>query len=324
MQSRPKKTDTPFEKIKPLFEACPDGIMLIDRDRRIVAMNPALEKMTGWRAKEVEGRRKCHLLFSCKGETGENTSCRVCSGLKAVNGEGSTSCVELALQGKRGNPILVSNSYGRIDFDGRPYSLVIVREITQRKKEEKELKAQAMTDSLTGLANLRSFLMRLDQEIERSRRYAHPLSLILIDVDHFKQYNDRNGHLQGNRALVRLAQLLTKNSRKSNIVARYGGEEFAVVLPETSKRTAVRAASRLRRAIQEADFSKQQNQPLKTLTISLGVASFPRDADDQPSLIEASDRALYLAKQSGRNRVCWYQRKLKMNKGAGTHCTGGN
>ncbi|HET6371616.1 MAG TPA: diguanylate cyclase, partial [Nitrospiria bacterium] len=277
----------------------------------------ALEILTGWGAEEVEGRRKCNLLFCCKGVTGKGTSPQGCSGLKAIQGKGPSSCVELLFHKKDGEPILVSCSYGRIDLDGRPYALGITREITQRKKKEEELKAQAMTDGLTGLTNLRSFVARLEQEIERANRYSHPLSLILIDVDHFKEYNDRNGHLQGNQALVRLAQLLTKNSRKSNIVSRYGGEEFAILLPETGKQTAVQAAVRLRRAVEDADFPNQQNQPLGTLSISLGVSSYPQDADGQAALIEAADRSLYLAKRRGRNRVCWQSRKIK-KKRAGT------
>jgi diguanylate cyclase (GGDEF)-like protein/PAS domain S-box-containing protein len=315
MQKKPNNNKiTHLNRVKALFKEHPDGVMLIDEERKIVAMNPAMENMTGWKAKEVEGRRKCHLLFSCKREGGKNTTCRICPGMNAIQGKGPTSCTELVFHKKDGELIQVSCSYGRIDLDGRPYSLGILREITQRKKKEEELKAQAMTDSLTGLTNLRFFIARLDQEIERAKRYSHPLSLILIDVDHFKAYNDRNGHLQGNQALVRLAQLLTKNSRKSNVVARYGGEEFAVILPETGKRTAVQAAARLRKAVQDADFQNQKDQPLGTLTISLGVSSFPRDVDGQAALIEAADRSLYLAKQRGRNRVCWNHRKCKQKR----------
>jgi len=288
-----------------VFKEFPDGVLLIDRHRKVVAMNPALEEMTGWSAQEAVGRQECHLLFSCSVEKGKETSQGECPGLRAIEGKGATPCRELNLRNREGKLIIVSASYSRVTIEGCSYSIGIMREITEKKRLEERLRAEAMTDSLTGVANLRQFMVRLDQELGRAKRYLHPLSLILLDVDYFKEYNDRNGHPKGSLALVQLAELLTKNSRHSNSVARYGGDEFAIVLPETGKRTAIRAAVRLRRAVQDASFQDDKNQSLRTFTISLGVASFPMDADTPTLLIEEADRALYLAKQRGRNRVSW-------------------
>lgn len=294
-----------MEDYKAIFRECPDGILLVDEERKILAMNPALERLTGWRAEEVVGKRECQILFSCCDMEGERISEANCPGLRAIQGERSTPYVELALRSREGKKIVVAASYNPIAFDGRTCAISAMKEITPKKEMEEVLKAQALTDSLTGLANLRHFLQRLNEEMERAKRYLHPLSLILIDIDHFKEYNDQNGHPQGNLVLTRLAQLFLENSRKVNLVARYGGEEFAILLPETGKRTAIQAAVRLRRVIQRAYFPNQEAQPLGTLTICLGVASFPMDADEGESLIEAADRALYRAKKRGRNRVCW-------------------
>jgi len=162
----------------------------------------------------------------------------------------------------------------------------------------RRLTEMAVRDGLTGLYNHRHFRESLEIEVQRSQRHDHVFSLIFLDVDHFKTLNDTHGHLQGDRTLRTLAQVVQKRSRASTLVARYGGEEFILIAPETGAEGARIFAESLRRLVEEHPFEGGR------VTLSLGVATFPEDGTDGASLIAAADRALYQAKNSGRNRVC--------------------
>jgi diguanylate cyclase (GGDEF)-like protein len=161
----------------------------------------------------------------------------------------------------------------------------------------------AVTDGLTGLYNHRHFHERLALEVERSQRNGLPLSLFMIDVDHFKSYNDHHGHPAGDEVLRQLARLLGDGRRANDVVARYGGEEFAIVLVDTAKFAAAKLAERLRERVAEHAFPESDSQPEGRLTISIGVATCPDDATDPEGLVRAADSALYAAKHAGRDRV---------------------
>jgi diguanylate cyclase (GGDEF)-like protein len=160
----------------------------------------------------------------------------------------------------------------------------------------------AVTDGLTGLFNHRHFHERLALEIERAQRTSRPLSLLMIDVDHFKAYNDSYGHPAGDDILRQLALVLAAERRANDVVARYGGEEFAIVLVDSSKRTAAAVADKMRHDVASHAFAHPR-RPDPPLSISIGVATYPEDATDVASLVRAADTALYAAKRSGRNRV---------------------
>ena len=161
----------------------------------------------------------------------------------------------------------------------------------------------AVTDGLTGLYNHRHFHERLALEVERSVRNGLPLSLLMIDVDHFKHYNDHHGHPSGDELLRQLARLMGDGRRANDFVARYGGEEFAIVLVDTSKLTAAQVAERLRERVAAFPFEHGSAQPGGLVSISVGVASFPDDAAGSESLVRSADAALYEAKHGGRNCV---------------------
>lgn len=158
----------------------------------------------------------------------------------------------------------------------------------------------AVTDDLTRIYNYRFLKTGLRREIKRAGRFRQDLSVIMIDVDNLKSYNDRHGHLRGSFLLREMAGLLTQQVRSWDLVAKYGGDEFTVILPQTACEGAMIAAERLRAAIANHAF------PLATqgqITVSLGVACFPMDGETAATLLQSSDRALYAAKQQGRNRV---------------------
>jgi diguanylate cyclase (GGDEF)-like protein len=161
----------------------------------------------------------------------------------------------------------------------------------------------AFTDFLTGLKTRRHFEEQLDREIKRAERNGSPLSLVLIDVDDFKLVNDSYGHKTGDIILREIASRLMKDRREIDTVARYGGDEFILILPDTNLVGADYVAQRLREDIDSAGFAVSSPSQLVRLTISLGAASFPRDAQSKPDLLEAADVALYEAKHEGRNRV---------------------
>jgi diguanylate cyclase (GGDEF)-like protein len=175
-----------------------------------------------------------------------------------------------------------------------------------------ELEQLALRDGLTGLFNHRYFQECLEAEISRARRQGLPLGLLFIDVDHFKQYNDLNGHPAGDRLLKRLAAVLSGGkesglpikARISDTVARYGGEEFVIILPATPLEGCIVRAERLRHAIAEYPFEHRELQPGGRVSVSIGIACFPTHASDKQQLIARADAMVYVAKRQGRNRAC--------------------
>ncbi len=166
-----------------------------------------------------------------------------------------------------------------------------------------QTRALSITDALTGLYNRRHFNERYAAEFMRAARYQRPLSVLLIDIDHFKKFNDEHGHLVGDKVLKLTAKVLEESIRKVDLLARFGGEEFVVVLPEIDKEHARQAAEKLRRAIELTHFPKEESQPLGHITASFGLASFSEDASEGDALLKLADQALYEAKANGRNRV---------------------
>lgn len=178
--------------------------------------------------------------------------------------------------------------------------LVILLENVRLYRETAQM---AELDGLTHLLNHRRWYERLHEELSRSLRYRHPMSLLMIDVDYFKRYNDTYGHQQGDELLRMLAQVLRQNTRQTDVVGRYGGEEFAVILPETNKDSAVHTAQRLCESVAKIPFPGFPGGPPVRCTISIGVATYPEDALNAAELITAADAALYRAKRFGKNRV---------------------
>lgn len=165
------------------------------------------------------------------------------------------------------------------------------------------IKALAATDVMTGLFNHHTFRERLVNEVERARRYGHLVSLIMIDIDHFKSANDTYGHPAGDALLAQTAAILRSSMRATDIVARYGGEEMAIICPETGADDACALAERIRTSVERNAFALPNASNEARLSVSLGVATLPTHAHSDQTLIDAADRALFEAKANGRNRV---------------------
>ena len=163
--------------------------------------------------------------------------------------------------------------------------------------KNQELEQLSVTDGLTGLANHRALMQRLNEEWLRSKRNKHDFTVIMCDVDHFKQYNDTFGHPQGDVVLKQVADVLREATRTVDCVARYGGEEFAVILPETDMAGALEVAERIRARAESSEF------PGRRITLSIGVAGYPMHDDTSQGVVAAADAALYTAKRAGRNQV---------------------
>jgi len=161
----------------------------------------------------------------------------------------------------------------------------------------------SITDGLTKLHTQSHFFELLRQEFERSRRHGFAFSVIIFDVDHFKAYNDANGHIRGSQALTAIARIMKEVFRVGDILAKYGGDEFVVILPHTDKVGAFLAADRLRETVQTSVFAGEKTQPGGTLTLSLGIASYPDHGGEPEEILASADRALYQAKKMGRNRT---------------------
>ena len=177
------------------------------------------------------------------------------------------------------------------------------RRLTQERVQMLDkLKRLSITDGLTKLYNSRYFYNQLKAEIDRTSRYQRPLSLLLLDIDQFKEYNDSFGHLEGDKVLVRLGQVIKTCLRKMDSAYRYGGEEFTVILPETEGDEAATVAERIRSCVAKEKFFPRDQKENYTITISIGVTEYIRD-EEVAIFVQRADKAMYLSKQSGRNRV---------------------
>ncbi|HEX5702879.1 MAG TPA: diguanylate cyclase [Pyrinomonadaceae bacterium] len=192
-----------------------------------------------------------------------------------------------------------------IDLVAPQIALALERATWQHRANQFQL--MSITDPLTGLHNRRYMEARLSEELNRSKRYDFPMSFMMIDIDDFKHYNDRNGHQAGDRALEITAQCLRSTLRKVDVASRYGGEEFTILLPQTTLKEAGAIADRLRREIMTTKFPHGASQPQGAVTISIGLSSLSSSVDSAEAMIRAADRALYYAKSHGKNRAYAYQ-----------------
>jgi diguanylate cyclase (GGDEF)-like protein len=217
-----------------------------------------------------------------------------------------------------------SMKLGAADFITKPFNLdqikiVLAKTLERRrlwkKAEEGEIYKQlSRIDGLTELFNYTFFQQLLKTELERAQRYGHELSLLMIDIDDFKEYNDHNGHPAGDGALKKLAHVMSRAVRGCDYIARYGGDEFVVVLPETDQAEAKLIGERIRSLVEQTDFEGECKSKKGMLTVSVGLATYPPDAQSKEDLIKRADEALYKAKALSRNRLCVFKEKEQQGK----------
>jgi diguanylate cyclase (GGDEF)-like protein len=191
--------------------------------------------------------------------------------------------------------------------DEKQLNLVLKRAVGHQQllKKKEFYKELSLLDYLTRVYNRRYLDLMLAREIERSKRVSRPFSLLMIDIDNFKEYNDKNGHPAGDTLLQRFAHLLLKCSRILDSVYRYGGDEFLVLLPETSKKDAVHLADRIESVVKEVKFEGAEVLSRKRLAISIGLASFPEDGFSAEALLSLADRMMFKAKKLIKNKICF-------------------
>lgn len=285
------------EHFELIFSTSPDAAIIsrLD-DGHIINVNDAFTTLTGYSAAEAIGNSAVGLKLWSKKER-QNF-------VNQLREKGVLNNLEVVFQKKDGSVLYGIMSAKVAILRGTPHSISITRDISDRKKLEEALQHQAHTDSLTGIHNRGYFMSLLEGEIERARRYGHSLSLIMLDIDHFKSINDSRGHAAGDEALRGIGRILKSSGlRQIDFYGRIGGEEFVIALPDTRLSGAVEAAERIRENIMHTPI--QYNDQQFFMTASIGAAEFDRD-DTQDTLLSKADHAMYRAKQDGRNRVYMY------------------
>ena len=288
-----------------LAENCADILCSVGADHVIHYASPSSLHILGWKPEEMIGKDFGDFVFS------EDISVLDDAAASSVDGGVVDSHATVRLIKKYQTPVWISINARcvRDTATGEPRVYVLsMRDITGRKVLEEKLSALAMTDALTGLWNRRAFDQALRREWKRAVRDESQLSLLLLDLDHFKPFNDRYGHPVGDVCLCAVASVISDSVRASDIVCRWGGDEMAIILPATEGLGAFRAAEKVRSAIQTLRFRSNKNSgDWVSVTASIGVATTMPQPDGTittpPDLLLAADRALYKAKREGQNRV---------------------
>lgn len=290
--------------------------------REVVVWNRACERLTGVTANEVVGTRSHWRAFYrtkrfCLADLVALDRPDLLNSLYpefAVSAQGlGFSAENWCVMPKLGNQLYLAIDAGSVhDDEGKLIAVVeTLRDMTDQKRAESALKALARSDGLTGLANRRSFDQALAMEWARAHRTGSPLSLLLVDVDHFKLYNDLHGHQKGDDCLRAMSAVMAANLRPADVAARYGGEEFAILMPDCLHDAAVCAGERLRAAVDGTRLVHGAAQAGPYVTLSVGVATeVPIDGMSSDLLVARADQALYAAKHEGRDRVLSAEKAL--------------
>ncbi len=287
-------------RYRALFERTNDAVFIIDLDLVIQTANQHAATLLGYEMDELAGMHIYRIVHKDEWQDAIDK-------IEMVKSGHLPDIYQRRFIRRDGSPVPVEISLALVhDPDGQPLHIQsIVRDITERKQTENQLKMLASMDALTEVYNRRYFFDLARQEFKRSKRFHHDFSLILMDIDHFKQINDRYGHLVGDQVLYEFAKRCKRTVRAIDMIGRWGGEEFVILLAETSLSDAYHAAERLRGEIESIPIPTTVGQI--SLTISVGVTSMTTELDlTVEELLVRADKALYRSKDLGRNRVtCW-------------------
>jgi diguanylate cyclase (GGDEF)-like protein/PAS domain S-box-containing protein len=304
LERRVKEQNEYIRKLSRVVEQGPSAVVVTDADGIIEYVNPKFTELTGYTPDEAIGKNPRILKTDeVPSEVYENLWNTIKSG-QLWRGE--------FLNRKKNGELYweFSSISPLVDEEGNITHFISMKEdITRQKLVEKELqesekryKALSITDSLTKLFNSRHFFSQMRYEVERANRYGHPLGLILLDIDNFKKYNDTYGHLEGDKVLAVLANSMRENLRNIDSAYRYGGEEFTVLLPETDTENALVVAERIRKSFSSSILVPVPGTEVH-MTISVGVGQYIIE-EKESAFLERVDKAMYCAKESGKNKVC--------------------
>ncbi len=287
-----KRDEEEIQKLSRAVEQSPAIVMITDPDANIEYVNPKFTELTGYTFESVKGKNPRIL------KSGHTTNEDYKNLWETITSGGEWRG-EFLNKKKSGELYWESAHISSIkDHNGKTTHYLAVKEdITERKSLEEELKRLATTDQLTLAYNRVKFDEIMEREMENVKRYGRPMSVVMFDIDYFKNVNDKYGHAAGDYVLKTIADIVRINNRKTDYLVRWGGEEFIVIAPEADIKMALKAAERIRSAIESYEF-----KDVGTVTVSIGVTRFI-EKDSAGSVVDRADQALYRAKKSGRNRV---------------------
>ncbi len=291
-------------RMRTLFESTSDAVMLLD-EHGIFECNPATLKMFGSPSKQVFITKQPADISPPQQPCGTDSSILAQQQMDKAMRESSCRFEWMHRRLDNGQSFPAEVLLNAMDINGRHVLQAVVRDITERKRLEAELERQAHHDYLTGLDNRGYFMQRAALEVTRALRYNKPMSLLMLDIDNFKQINDSHGHQAGDEVLRSLAATCRKSLRGIDLIGRIGGEEFAVVLPEAGAAQAGEAAERLRKNIAAAQV--ESAGVWINFTVSIGIANLSSDDPSVAALLHAADNALYAAKAAGKDCVVHHQ-----------------
>ncbi len=308
------------EMVESVLRGLPVAVMVLNREHKVVHWNRAMENLTGLPASQMVDSDQPWRPFypSPRPVLADLIIDMDWDGIKRLYGDKGLKRSRLiggGLEGESyfpdlGDRYLYFLAAPILDQDCRVAGAVeTLLDFSDKRRLEDKLRRLSVTDDLTGLYNQRSFYHTLAGKVEEARRYGTPLSLLLMDLDHFKSYNDRFGHLEGDRLLAACAGIIKQQVRSSDLACRYGGEELVVLLPHTSLEEATVVAERIRRAVEELSITLGEHRGPESkgrITICVGVALYQEDMTME-DLVRRADQAMYFAKERGRNRVVVYQ-----------------
>ena len=283
-------------KFRAVVTGAHDAIIMIDGYGKVMFWNKAAERIFQYAENEIMGKNPHEIIaapafFKKFKEEYPNFQ-------QTGKGGAIGRTIELTALKKGGEEFPIELSLSAIQIQEKWCAIAVIRDITERKKMEAELRRLATTDALTGVDNRRSFMEKAEHEIRRAQRYGNPFAMIMVDIDFFKSINDKYGHQAGDLVLQKMAQAIKSALRKSDIFGRIGGEEFSIVLIETERETALMTGERIRSCIEA--LSINTGKETIHITVSIGVTFF-KEGDDISTLSKRSDEALYAAKEKGRN-----------------------
>ncbi|MBP2293916.1 GGDEF domain-containing protein [Azospirillum rugosum] len=281
-------------KLGDLLDLLPAGL-LIHQEMGIVFANQEAARILGLGGDALIGRHFLDFVEDADTEAQRAAFLRCLKGRELVR---SQDGVILAVDGRRTSAQV---SMSPLPWDGLPVIYVLINDVTALKESEERLRQLSITDPLTGVFNRRHFFDVAEQELARARRYGRAISLLALDIDHFKRINDTHGHAVGDEALRLFADACRGILRSNDLLGRMGGEEFAILLPETDMAGARMVAERIRS--RTAELAVASGTGDVSITVSIGVSSCRSGERSVDAMLSCADEALYLAKAAGRNRV---------------------